>query len=93
MWLCIPYRNPGFPTIEEELIQALHKCQLITDEQREVISKARFQRCARTDKGVSAARQAVSIKISILSPNTGLVDNDQLLLHFTWESNRALWKS
>ena len=26
-----------------------------------------FQRCARTDKGVSAARQVVSLKMSVLS--------------------------
>ena len=32
-----------------------------------ILMQLQFQRCARTDKGVSAARQVVSIKISIFA--------------------------
>ncbi|XP_048506702.1 pseudouridylate synthase 1 homolog isoform X2 [Athalia rosae] len=56
-------RNPGMKTIEEDLIQALLKAKLINDEAFEIIQTIQFQRAARTDKGVSAARQVVSLKL------------------------------
>ena len=56
-------RNPGVKTIEEDLIQALHAAGAITEEMRDNLGKLSFQRCARTDKGVSAARQLVSLKM------------------------------
>lgn len=56
-------RNPGMKTIEEDLIQALLKAKLINDEAFETIQTIQFQRAARTDKGVSAARQVVSLKL------------------------------
>ncbi|EDO48717.1 predicted protein, partial [Nematostella vectensis] len=59
--------NPGVRTIEEQLINALHQAEVITDDAKECLGKMSFQRCARTDKGVSAARQVVSLKISALS--------------------------
>ena len=58
-------RNPGVPTIEEELLRALVKVEAIPENLKDNPGKLLFQRCARTDKGVSAARQAVSLKISI----------------------------
>ena len=57
-------RNRGVPTIEEELLQALSKADAIPADLKDWPSKLLFQRCARTDKGVSAARQVVSLKIS-----------------------------
>jgi tRNA pseudouridine38-40 synthase len=57
-------RNPGVPTIEEALMQALWKAGAIPENHRDNLGKLHFQRCARTDKGVSAARQVVSLKIS-----------------------------
>lgn len=56
-------RNPGMNTIEEELFKAMHKHKWITDESFESSQVICFQRAARTDKGVSAARQVCSIKL------------------------------
>lgn len=56
-------RNPGVDTIEEDLIQALYKASAINEQMRDNLGKLKFQRCARTDKGVSAARQLVSLKM------------------------------
>ena len=56
-------RNPGFKTVEESLINALYKSSFINSEAFEVIQTIQFQRAARTDKGVSAARQVVSLKL------------------------------
>lgn len=56
-------RNPGMQTIEEDLITALLKADLITTEHFKNIRLINFQRAARTDKGVSAIRQIVSLKL------------------------------
>ncbi|XP_017468817.1 PREDICTED: tRNA pseudouridine synthase A, mitochondrial isoform X2 [Rhagoletis zephyria] len=56
-------RNPGMQTIEEELFKAMLKHKWITEESFEAAQAACFQRAARTDKGVSAARQVCSIKL------------------------------
>lgn len=55
------YRNKGTKTVEEELLQALKCNNLITDEGFEQIQTMQFQRAARTDKGVSALRQIISL--------------------------------
>uniref|UniRef100_A0A2S2Q1G7 Pseudouridylate synthase 1 homolog n=1 Tax=Sipha flava TaxID=143950 RepID=A0A2S2Q1G7_9HEMI len=54
-------RNKGTKTVEEELLQALKANNLITDEGFEQIQTMHFQRAARTDKGVSALRQIISL--------------------------------
>lgn len=56
-------RNPGFSTIEEELLAAMKKCEWITPESYEQPQWIGFQRAARTDKGVSAMTQCVSLKL------------------------------
>ncbi|XP_018319729.1 tRNA pseudouridine synthase A isoform X2 [Agrilus planipennis] len=56
-------RNPFSKTIEEDLCKALLKAELITDEAYNQMQTIQFQRAARTDKGVSAARQVVSLKL------------------------------
>lgn len=56
-------RNPGMKTIEEDLVVALLKADLITEEHFKDIRSIKFQRAARTDKGVSAIRQIVSLKL------------------------------
>lgn len=56
-------RNPGMPTIEEDLFSAMLKQKWITEESFNQAQQAQFQRAARTDKGVSAARQICSIKL------------------------------
>ncbi|NP_001088988.1 pseudouridylate synthase 1 L homeolog [Xenopus laevis] len=62
-------RNVGtsqFKTIEDELVQALVLSECIPDNHAEDMKKMSFQRCARTDKGVSAAGQVVSLKIWLI---------------------------
>jgi len=49
-------RNPGMKTIEEDLITALLKADLITAVQFENVRAINFQRAARIDKGISAIR-------------------------------------
>lgn len=56
-------KNQDTKTIEGDLLSALLKSNLITKEQFEDIREIRFQRAARTDKGVSAIRQIVSLKL------------------------------
>ncbi|XP_012224265.2 pseudouridylate synthase 1 homolog [Linepithema humile] len=56
-------RNPGMKTIEEDLVTALLKANLISEEHFKDIRTINFQRAARTDKGVSAVRQIVSLKL------------------------------
>lgn len=60
-------RNPDTKTIEEDLLVALLKNKWITDEGFKMAQTIQFQRAARTDKGVSAARQCVSLKIRKLN--------------------------
>ncbi|XP_046386902.1 tRNA pseudouridine synthase A isoform X2 [Ischnura elegans] len=61
-------RNPGMKTIEEELLGAMKTANLISDEAYEHPQEVQFQRAARTDKGVSAARQIVSLKLPCEGP-------------------------
>lgn len=56
-------RNPDTKTIEEELLMAMLKHKWITEEGFKQPQQLHFQRAARTDKGVSAARQCVSMKL------------------------------
>uniref|UniRef100_UPI003AAE0A48 pseudouridylate synthase 1 homolog n=1 Tax=Centroberyx gerrardi TaxID=166262 RepID=UPI003AAE0A48 len=62
-------RNPGtsqFRTIEDELVTALIKSGCIPENHGDDMKKMSFQRCARTDKGVSAAGQVVSLKLWLI---------------------------
>lgn len=56
-------RNPGCKTIEDELFDALHKAGAISDKNAddEGFQKIHWARAARTDKGVSAMCQVVSL--------------------------------
>lgn len=56
-------RNPDVRTIEEELLKAMLKHNWITEEGFNNPQQAFFQRASRTDKGVSASRQVVSLKL------------------------------
>lgn len=56
-------RNQGTKTIEEDLLVAMKNCNLINDEAYTRPQSIQFQRAARTDKGVSALRQALSMKL------------------------------
>ncbi|XP_019937118.2 pseudouridylate synthase 1 homolog [Paralichthys olivaceus] len=62
-------RNPGtseFKTIEGDLVTALVKSGCIPENHGDDMKKMSFQRCARTDKGVSAAGQVVSLKLRLI---------------------------
>ncbi|XP_069788605.1 pseudouridylate synthase 1 homolog [Narcine bancroftii] len=62
-------RNVGsaqFKTIEDELVKALVKAGCIPENHGNDMRKMAFQRCARTDKGVSAAGQIVSLKLWLI---------------------------
>lgn len=56
-------RNPGQKTIEEDILKAMLKNNWITEDGYQQPQQAQFQRAARTDKNVSAARQVVSLKL------------------------------
>lgn len=56
-------RNPDVNTIEDELLKAMLKHNWINEEGFKNPQQAFFQRASRTDKGVSAARQIVSLKL------------------------------
>ena len=49
-------RQPGLRTVEGDIIQALNKSQIILD-----LDGARFQSASRTDKGVSARGNVISL--------------------------------
>ncbi|XP_005403028.1 PREDICTED: tRNA pseudouridine synthase A, mitochondrial isoform X2 [Chinchilla lanigera] len=62
-------RNLGssqFKTIEDDLVSALVRAGCIPESHGEDMRKMSFQRCARTDKGVSAAGQVVSLKVWLI---------------------------
>ena len=56
-------RNPDMKTIEEELLKAMLNAKWITQDGYELPQQMQFQRAARTDKGVSACQQIVSLKL------------------------------
>ena len=57
------HRNPPHPTIEEELLKAFRSAGLIAPEWYERPQQAYFQRASRTDKGVSAIKMVISLRI------------------------------
>ncbi|KAM9311892.1 pseudouridylate synthase 1 homolog [Gastrophryne carolinensis] len=59
--------NREYPTIEGELIPALIKAQCLPETCLSSLKEVGFQRCARTDKGVSALAQVVSVKLLLQS--------------------------
>ncbi|XP_073959454.1 pseudouridine synthase 1 isoform X2 [Choristoneura fumiferana] len=58
-------RNPGVKTIEEDLLKALLEAKYINEDDFNTQQNTQFQRSSRTDKGVSAARQVVSLKLPL----------------------------
>ncbi|XP_053313390.1 pseudouridylate synthase 1 homolog [Spea bombifrons] len=72
-------RNVGssqFKTIEDELVQALVLTGCIPENHAEEMKKMSFQRCARTDKGVSAAGQVVSLKIWLIDNTVEMINQN-----------------
>jgi tRNA pseudouridine38-40 synthase len=58
-------------TIEEDLLLALLKSDLIPDEGFSQPQNIQFQRAARTDKGVSAVKQVLSLKLREFTSKQG----------------------
>lgn len=58
--------NSEFRTIEDDLVTGLIKSGCIPENHGDDMKKMSFQRCARTDKGVSAAGQVVSLKLRLI---------------------------
>ena len=54
-------RNPGVVTIEDEMEAAIHKAGGISDDNKGFFTKVHWMRAARTDKGVSAIGQVISL--------------------------------
>lgn len=80
-------RNMGSKTIEEELMQALKKIDVVNEEEFRKQQLINFQRAARTDKGVSAIRQVLNLYMSkSLYYSVGcriiLVIEIRVMLHF-----------
>ncbi|XP_063301733.1 pseudouridylate synthase 1 homolog [Pelobates fuscus] len=61
--------SPDFPTIEGTLISALIKAGCVPEKYSSQIKPLHFQRCARTDKGVSAVSQLVSSRLLMSCSN------------------------
>ncbi|KAA0203002.1 hypothetical protein HAZT_HAZT006705 [Hyalella azteca] len=57
--------NPPHRTIEGELLKGMVSLGLLSETECNKLQAVNFQRAARTDKGVSAARQVVSVKLPI----------------------------
>ncbi|XP_046648723.1 tRNA pseudouridine synthase A-like isoform X2 [Daphnia pulicaria] len=70
--------NHGFKTVEGELFQAFMKLEIMDDESFKSPQTVHFQRAARTDKGVSAVRQVISLKMR--TPDEDLVNQLNSLL-------------
>ncbi|KAJ1901913.1 tRNA pseudouridine synthase 1 [Kickxella alabastrina] len=60
--------NPNAKTIEGELFKALGAAGAVSADNADDQGKVQFQRAARTDKGVHAAGQVVSLKMIIEDP-------------------------
>lgn len=58
------------------------KTSWITEEAYTTPQQAFFQRAARTDKGVSAARQVVSVKLRELRTSTSEEHRDLIIIYF-----------
>jgi tRNA pseudouridine38-40 synthase len=56
--------NKGVATIEGEVLAALVRCSLIPDDSRDTQTSIQWCRAARTDKGVSAACQCLSLRLA-----------------------------
>jgi galactokinase/tRNA pseudouridine(38-40) synthase len=55
--------NPGVISIESALFDSLLECGLVSSTSKDTMREVQWSRAARTDKGVSAACQCVSLKL------------------------------
>merc|ERR1719211_195139 len=66
-------RNPPHPTIEEELLKAFKCSGVIAPEWYDRPQQAYFQRASRTDKGVSAIKMVISLKMAVDEDSDGII--------------------
>ncbi|KAK9449327.1 pseudouridine synthase [Limtongia smithiae] len=59
--LNVQFEDTPLPTVEGMLLKALARCRLIENEND--VKSCAFSRCGRTDKGVSALAQVVSLRV------------------------------
>lgn len=60
--------DPNVKTIEQDIFDAMVKAEAISKENSTDLKKNQFQRAARTDKGVHAAGNVISLKMIIEDP-------------------------
>lgn len=73
-------RNPDVNTIEDELLTAMLKNKLIPEDAHQQPQYVHFQRAARTDKGVSAARQCISLKLRKIFVQMNFINRTTLII-------------
>ena len=61
-------KNPGAVTVEETLESAIHRAGGISDDNIGTLQKISWSRAGRTDKGVHAVGQIISLKMLLLQP-------------------------
>ena len=83
-------QNPEFDTIENSLHSALVKIGAISASNSDALGKVGWARCARTDKGVSAAGQVVSAKIIVKGQEINGEVSSQDMAMFISDLNNAL---
>ena len=76
-------RNPGVRTIEDEMESAIHAAGGISDSNKGDFSKVHWMRAARTDKGVSAVGQVISLNMIVEPP--GIVERINAALPDTFK--------
>ncbi|CAK9441755.1 uncharacterized protein LODBEIA_P56230 [Lodderomyces beijingensis] len=73
--LAMQFEQTPLPTIEETILQVLAKVKLVP----EPLDEVQFSRCGRTDKGVSAMNQVISINLrSNLTPEEQTLEGNDL---------------
>ena len=65
-------RNPPHPTIEEELLKAFKSAGVIAPDWYDRPQHAYFQRASRTDKGVSALKMVISLRMTLEDDEAGV---------------------
>lgn len=70
--------NPGLPTVEADICKALLNVGVIPQDHHDHMQKMSFQRAARTDKGVSAVSNVLSLKMLVNVDNLVEKINEQL---------------
>ncbi|KAK6897770.1 tRNA pseudouridine synthase 1 [Candida tropicalis] len=70
--------DPNVKTIEKDVYEAMVKAGAISKENSTDLKKSQFQRAARTDKGVHAAGNVISLKMIIEDPEILNKINDNL---------------